>query len=171
MTETPDEQDTASDAVQALRQQHVRHFSVLVTLTLILVCNGVILLGIWASGINLDGIFRTPDRFVPNRDECLRYNWHKVSGVPQPVRLCYEWINLSDPSGNTHTFQPDTEIVLGADGKLHYTQGEWVDARLWLLLAFACAVLAAGMAVSKCLIVRYRTRLESPSTRNRPSGA
>jgi hypothetical protein len=155
MTDAPDEQENATEA-----QRRLRRFSVLVTLALILVCNGIILLGIWASGVNLDGLFRAPDRFDPKRHECLRYNWHKVSGVQQPVRLCYEWIDLSDPTGNTHTFQPDTEIVLGADGKLHYAQGERVDSRLWLLLAFAGAVLAAGMALSKFLIARYRLRQE-----------
>jgi hypothetical protein len=35
-----------------------------------------------------------------------------------------------------------------------------VDSRLWLLLAFAGAVLAAGMALSKFLIARYRLRQE-----------
>jgi len=148
-------------AAETLRQRRVRRFSVLVTLTLILLCNAVILLGIRASGINLDSLFRTPDHFSPNRDVCLRYNWHKVSGVQQPVRLCYEWINFSDPTGNTHTFQDDTDIVLGADGKLHYAQGERVDSRLFLLLAFAGAVLAAGMGLSKFLIARYRVRLET----------
>jgi len=164
MTDTLDEQDTVSGTAQARRQTRVRRFSVLVTLTLIVTCNAVILLGIWASGINLDGVFRVPDRFDPNRDECLLYSWHKVSGVQQPVRLCYEWINLSDPSGNTHTFQEDTEIVLGADGKLHYAREERVDSRLLLLLAFAGTVLAAGMTLSKLLITRYRTRLEAMSS-------
>ena len=158
MTETLNEED---DAPQTPCQRRVRRFTVLVTLTLIIVCNGVILLGVWASGINLDLAWRAPDRFDSYRDECLRYTWHKVSGVQQPVRLCYEWINLSDPSGNTHTFQPGTEIVLGGDGKLHYAQGERVDARLWLLLAFAGAVLAAGMALSRFLITRYRRRQEA----------
>jgi len=140
MTETLNGQDGATPTP---RQRRVRRFSVLVTLALIIACNAVILLGVRASGINLDLAWRTPDRFDPARDECLRYTWHKVSGVQRPVRLCYEWINLSDPSGNTHTFQSDTEIVLGGDGKLHYAQGERVDPRLWLLLAFAGAVLAA----------------------------
>jgi len=158
MTDTVNEQDGAS---QTPCQRRVRRFSALVTLALIIVCNAVILLGVRASGINLDLAWRTPDRFDPNRDECLRYTWHKVSGVQQPVRLCYEWINLSDPSGNTHTFQPGTEIVLGGDGKLHYAQGERVDSRLFLLLAFAGAVLAAGMALSKFLITRYRLRQEA----------
>ncbi len=158
MAETHNEQD---DAPQTPRQRRVRRFSILVTLTLIVACNAVILLGVWASGINLDLAWRTPDRFDPSRDECLRYTWHKVSGVQQPVRLCYEWINLSDPSGNTHTFQPGTEIVLGGDGKLHYAQGERVDSRLLLLLAFAGVVLAGAMALSKFLITRYRLRQEA----------
>lgn len=158
MTETLNEQD---DAPRTPRQRRVRRFTVLVTLMLILVCNAVILLGVRASGINLDLAWRTPDRFDPNRDECLRYTWHKVSGVQQPVRLCYEWINLSDPSGNTHTFQPGTEIVLGGDGKLHYARGERVDSRLWLLLAYAGVVLASGMALSKFLVTRYRLRQEA----------
>jgi hypothetical protein len=87
--------------------------------------------------------------------------------VQQPVRLCYEWINLSDPTGNTHTFQEDTDIVLGADGKLHYEQDGQVDARLFILLAFAGTVLALGMTLSKFLIARYRLRMESLVTKNR----
>lgn len=157
MTDAPIQRNSAAEA---LRQRRVRRFSVLVTLALIVVCNAIILAGLWASGINLESLFRKPDLFNPSRDVCLRYNWHKVSGVQQPVRLCYEWINLSDPSGNTHTFQPDTEIVLGADGKLHYARGAEVDARLILLLAFIGAVLAGGIALSKFLIARYRVRLE-----------
>ena len=161
MTDADNEQGAIAGDV--LRQRRVRRFSVLVTLALILACNAVILAGIWTSGINLDGLFRTSDHFDPGRSECLRYNWHKVSGVQQPVRLCYEWIDRSDPSGNTHTFQPDTEIVLGADGKLHYDLGERVDGRLFILLAFIGTVLALGMAASRFLIARYRARLDASS--------
>lgn len=164
MTDTRNEQNADAGTAEALRQRRVRRFSVLITLTLIVLCNAIILLSIWASGINLDVLFHTPDRFSPSRDVCLRYNWHKVSGVQQPVQLCYEWINLSDPTGNTHTFQEDTDIVLGTDRKLHYEQGGRVDARLFVLLAFAGAVLALGMAMSKFLIARYRLQLETMSS-------
>jgi len=160
MTDALNERDAAGEA---LRQHRLRRHSTLVTLALIVVCNAVILLGVWTSGVNLDGLFRTPDRFDPTRDECLRYNWRKVSGVQQPVRLCYEWINLSDPSGNTHTSQADTDIVLGADGKLHYAKEERVDSRLLLLLAFVGVVLAAGVATKRFLIARYRARLDAQS--------
>jgi hypothetical protein len=163
MTDTRNTQDAGSGMDEALRQRRMRRFSLLTTLTLIVLCNAIILFSIWASGINLDGLFHTPDHFSPSRDVCLRYNWHKVSGVQQPVRLCYEWINLSDPTGNTHTFQEDTDIVLGADGKLHYEHGGRVDPRLFILLAFVGAVLALGMVVSRFLIARYRVRQEASS--------
>jgi len=159
-----DESIQLDNAAEALRQRRVRRFSVLITLTLIVICNAVILIGLWATGINVESLFQAPDFFSPSRDVCLRYTWHKVSGVQQPVRLCYEWINLSDPSGNTHTFPPDTEIVLGADGKLHYARGTEVDARVLLLLAFIGSVLAGGIALSKFLIARYRARLERTRT-------
>jgi hypothetical protein len=168
MTDACNNQDADSAMSEALRQRSARRFSVLITLTMIVLCNTIILLSIWASGINLDGLFHTPDHFSSIRDVCLRYNWHKVSGVQQPVRLCYEWINLSDPTGNTHTFQEDTDIVLGADGKLHYEHDERVDPRLFVLLAFVSAVLALGMAISKFLIGRYRLRQEASSSA-RPS--
>ena len=168
MTDTRNEQDADAGTTEALRQGRVRRFSVLITLTLIVLCNTIILLGIWASGINLDSLFHAPDRFNPGRDECVRYNWYKVSGVQQPVRLCYEWIDRSDPSGNTHTLQADTGIVLGADGKLHYEHGERVDLRLFVLLAFVGAVLALGVAVSRLLITRYRVRLEAADS-DKPS--
>jgi len=158
MDVTHEQRDQAGTAAEPSRQARLRRFSLLVSAALFLLCNAVIALGIWASGINVDSLFRTPDLFNPGRDECLRYSWHKVSGVQQPVRLCYEWINHSDPSGNTHTFQPDTGIVLGADGKLHYEHGERVDSRLFILLAFVGAVLALGVAASRLVISRYDKR-------------
>ncbi len=161
MTDALNEQGAVATTAEALRHSRVRRFSLLVALALIIACNTVIALGVWASGVNLDSLFRTPDLFNPAQDECLRHSWHKVSGVQQPVRLCYEWIDRSDPSGNTHTFQPDTGIVLGADGKLHYEHGERVDSRLFVLLAFVGAVLALGVAASRFLIARYRARLEA----------
>lgn len=95
------------------QDRRLRRYSVLVTTALILVCNALLLLGIWGSDVNLEALFRVPEVFNPSRDICLRRSWHKVAGVEQPVQLCYEWINLSDPTGETHTFQDDAEVVRG----------------------------------------------------------
>jgi hypothetical protein len=138
----------------------LRRYTARVTASLILLCSGFYLLGVWGSGVSLESLFRSPDRFNPAKDICLRVSWHKVVGVEQPVQLCYEWINTADPSGHTHTFERETEVVKGADGKLYYDDGARVDYRFFLLVAFLVSVLALGMRAQRWLIARYRSRLE-----------
>ncbi|MBM4120519.1 MAG: hypothetical protein ACKOBZ_01750 [Nitrospira sp.] len=160
MTETVAEQASLVNPDCGLNAR-VRRFSLRLMAVMVMLCNLVILVGIWASGVNPDTLFTAPDHFSQSRDVCLRHSWHKVAGVQQPVRLCYEWINLSDPSGNTHTFQADVEIVMGADSRLHYGQGESMDTRLAALLAFAGAVCILGIVSTRWLIRRYRRQIES----------
>jgi hypothetical protein len=164
MTDTGAQSSPSETATVAATDPRLRRFSLRLMAAMIMACNLLILLGVWLSGINPDALFKTPDHFNQSRDICLRYSWHKVAGVQRPVRLCYEWINLSDPSGNTHTFQADVEIVMGADGKLHYGQGDPVDTRLALLLAFAGAVVVTGIALTRRLIERYRRQLDQART-------
>jgi hypothetical protein len=137
----------------------LRRYTVVVTSSLILICNAIFLLGIWGSGVNLETVLRTPDIFNPAQDICLRLSWHKVSGDRQPVRLCAEWINLSDPSGETHTFQRDTLVVKGADGNLYFDHGLRADYRFFVFIGSVVALVALGMAVKRRLIARYRVRL------------
>lgn len=138
----------------------LRRYTAGVTVLLILLCSLFFLLGVWGSGVNLESLFRSPDRFNPAKDICLRMSWHKVAGVEQPVQLCYEWINTADPSGQTHTFQRETEVVRGADGKLYYDNDARVDYRVFLLVGFLASVLALGIRAQRRLIARYRSRLE-----------
>lgn len=142
-----------------LQADRVRRYSYRVTVGLIVLCNAVLLLGVWASGVDLEELFATPDRFNPAKDICLRLSWHKVDGLARPVQLCYEWINLSDPSGETHKFQPGTQVVKGADGKLYYDDGVRMDYRVFVLGAFVAAVVALGIVLKRYLIGRYRGRL------------
>lgn len=138
----------------------LRRYSYGVSAALIVVCNAVFLAGLWGSGINLDALIRTPDVFDTTKDVCLRFTWHRVIGANEPVQLCNEWINLSDPSGETHKFQPDTKIVRGGDGKLYFDHGAQVDYRLFLLAAFVALVIGLGVATKRYLIARYRMRLD-----------
>ena len=80
----------------------VRRFTIGVSLAMIILCNAIVLVGLWASGINLDELAATPDVFNSKQDICLRLGWQSVTGAAEPVPLCSEWINLSDPSGKTH---------------------------------------------------------------------
>lgn len=143
------------------RDVQVHRYASRVTIAIILLCNTVLLLGLWTSGIDLDRLIRTPDVFDPNKDVCVRVGWHKVAGVDKPIRLCSEWINLSDRSGQTHTFPHDTSVVEGADGKLYFDYGSQVDYRIVVLGVFFLVIISAGIMLNRYLIARYRTRLEA----------
>jgi hypothetical protein len=141
------------------RIQRLRRYTLVVTVCLIVMCNAIFLLGVWGSGVNLETVLKTPDVFNPTQDICLRLSWHKVSGDAQPIRLCAEWINLSDPSGETHTFQRDTQVVKGADGNLYFDHGLRADYRFFVFTGSVVGLVALGIAVKRLLIARYRVRL------------
>jgi hypothetical protein len=145
---------------EAQRRVKVRRYAAWMTALMILVCNAVFLLGIWGSGVNLDRLIRFPEVFNPKQDICLRQTWHRVAGLEEPVRLCSEWIQLSDPSGETHRFQKETQVVQGADGKLYFDHGARVDYRLFLFVAFVASVVVSGVLLKRHLVTRYRLRLE-----------
>jgi len=75
------------------RAKKIRRFTVAVSLALIVLCNTIMLVGLWASGINLDELAATPDVFNSKQDICLRLGWQSIKGAADPVRLCSEWIN------------------------------------------------------------------------------
>jgi hypothetical protein len=144
------------------RKALVRRFARLVSLVLIIICNAIVLVGLWASGINLDELVATPDVFNANHDICLRFAWQPVGGKADPIRICSEWINLSDPSGKTHQLQRETKFREGPEGGKYYVdQGEHADYRLLMLMLFVAAVIAFGLLLKWHLVSRYRLRLES----------
>ncbi|MEK7352111.1 MAG: hypothetical protein AAB177_14655, partial [Nitrospirota bacterium] len=143
------------------RAKRVRRFTIGVTLAMIILCNAIVLVGLWASGMNLDELAATPDVFNSKQDICLRLGWQPVTGAPEPVRLCSEWINLSDPSGKTHQIQREIKVRQGPDGQYYADRGIHADYRLLILMLFVVAVIAFGLAAKWYLVSRYRQRLES----------
>ena len=144
------------------RAKRVRRFSIGVSLAMIVICNAIVLVGLWASGINLDELVATPDVFNSKHDICLRFAWQPATGTAEPIRICSEWINLSDPSGKTHQLQREIKFREGPDGGQYYVeQGEHADYRLLLLVLVVIAVIAFGLVVKWYLVGWYRLRLES----------
>lgn len=143
------------------RAGKIRRFSSWMTILMILACNAIFLLGIWWSGVNLDRLVRMPDTFNPKEDVCLRLGWQKVIGSSELVRLCQEWIRLSDPSGATHQFQRETEVKQDAQGRLYFDHGALVDYRLFALVLFIACVVIFGTIMKRFLVGRYRIRLEA----------
>ena len=143
------------------RARKIRRFTIGVSLALIVFCNAIMLVGLWASGINLDELATPPDVFNSKQDICLRLGWQFVTGAADPVRLCSEWINLSDQSGKTHQIQPGIKLRHGPDGQYYVDRGVHADYRLLILVLVVVAVIAFGLVAKWYLVGRYRLRLES----------
>jgi len=143
------------------RKALVGRFARMVSLAMIILCNAIVLVGLWASGINLDELATTPDVFNSKQDICLRLGWQSVAGAAEPVRLCSEWINLSDPSGKAHQLQREIKVRQGPDGQYYVDRGIHADYRLLILVMFVAAVIASGLVAKWYLVSRYRLRLES----------
>jgi hypothetical protein len=152
-------QDRSAPEASDEAHRKLHRYTVSVTVWLILVCNSVFLLGIWGSGVHLESIFRTPDLFNAAKDVCVRQGWQKVAGADKPVRVCSEWINLSDPSGETHKFQRDTPVVKGADGHFYFDRALRADYRFFIFAGFVAVVVVSGIAAKRYLIARYRAKL------------
>ena len=155
-----DVETTATGDVES-RQAQVRRFARVVSLAMIILCNAIVLVGLWASGINLDELAATPDVFNSKQDICLRLGWQSVTGAADPVPLCSEWIHLSDPSGKTHQLQRETKFRQGPDGQYYVDQGGHADYRLLILVLVVVAVIAFGLVAKWYLVGWYRLRLES----------
>ena len=160
---SPDPPEPQSDEKRA---EKVRRFSKMVTVALIVLCNVVLLSGVWVTGINLDELVTTPELFNAKEDVCLRLTWERVTGAPDPVRLCSEWIKLADPSGKPHHLAKDIAVRRGADGQYYVDRGVRSDFRLLALVLFVGVVLLLGMWARRCLVSRYRLQLDQAAARN-----
>lgn len=143
------------------RAKRVRRFGVAVSIFLIIICNAILLLGVWASGVNLDELVRSPEFFNAKQDICLKLTWQKVTGASEPMRLCSEWINLSDPSGKPHQLQGELKVRQGADGQYYVDRGIRADYRLLGVALYVVVVIVMGIVVKRYLVRRYQLRLET----------
>jgi hypothetical protein len=137
----------------------VRRFSIRLTIIFIIFGNGLFLLALWGSGVDLDKVFAERDFFDPVKDICLRLAWYTPRGEKDPIRLCKEWINLADASGQVHKNEKDLEIVKGTDGKVYANASGAGDGRIIALLLMVIVIIAGGMWLQRYLIARYRARL------------
>src|SRR5439155_23546359 len=91
-----------------------------------------------------------------------RVSCQSDAGTGVPIRICSEWINLSEPSGKTNQLQREVKFREGPEGGQYYVdQGEHADYRLLILVLAVVAVIAFGLVVKWYLVSRYQLRLES----------
>ncbi len=150
---------------EALREKRIRWLSLGVTIVLIVVCNALLLGGLWASGLNLDVVFSDSELYDPSSGHCVRSVWAKVIGVEGPVRVCSEWLDMSDPTGQVHAIRQGESLAMGDDGNLYYENDRKGDFRLLALVVFVGVVIFSGVRVKPFLIARYRRRLSEIENR------
>ncbi|MFB3146072.1 MAG: hypothetical protein ACE1ZO_03020, partial [Nitrospirales bacterium] len=86
-------------------ESRFRWFSFWITLLLIIVCNGMLLGALWASGLDLEFVLTNSELYDPASGHCVGVAWMKVSGVDSPIQVCSEWLDTTDPTGQVHTLR------------------------------------------------------------------
>jgi hypothetical protein len=140
----------------------LRWFSSGVTIFLIIICNALLLGGLWISGVDLDIALTKPELYDPTNGYCIRVGFAEVAGVNGPIQVCTEWLELSDPSGNTHHIREGRGLAMGADGNLYYQAHQEDQFRLIALVMFVIGVIGSGMWAKGYLISRYQVQLQGP---------
>ncbi len=140
-------------------ESRFRWFSFWVTLVLIIVCNGLLLGGLWASGLDLDFVLTNDDLYDPASGHCVGLQLAHVAGVDSPLQVCSEWLDTHDPTGQVHKLRVNEPLAMGADGNLYYQNARNADYQMLGLLGFTVVVILAGMRLKQSLLHWYQLRL------------
>ena len=142
-------------------ESRFRWFSFWITLVLVIVCNALLLGGLWVSGLDLDFLLTNAELYDPANSHCVRVEWKKILGMDSPVQVCSEWLDTTDPTGQVHKLRRNEPLAMGSDGNLYYPNARKADHQLLGLLVFTAAVIFAGMWVKRFLINWYQLRLHA----------
>jgi hypothetical protein len=141
--------------------RRVRRFTLVVTGALIIGCNALLLAGLWVSGVDLETALSKPELYDPANGHCVRVVWSKIAGTDGFVKVCTEWLDFSDISGETHVLPEGKTLAMGPDGNLYFSGHAADNYRLIALMIFAIVVMASGMWMKRVLIAKYHEHLQS----------
>jgi hypothetical protein len=141
--------------------RRVRRFTLVVTGALIIGCNALLLAGLWVSGVDLETALSKPELYDPANGHCVRVVWSKIAGTDGLVKVCTEWLDFSDISGETHVLPEGKTLAMGPDGNLYFSEHAADNYRLIALMIFAIVVMASGMWMKRVLIAKYHEHLQS----------
>ncbi|MDR4494911.1 MAG: hypothetical protein R3B74_10850 [Nitrospirales bacterium] len=139
----------------------MRWFSRLVTVGLFVVCNALLFVGLWASGVDLEAALSKPELYDPQNGHCVGVTWAKVDGVDGLIKVCTEWLDFSDISGEIHRLPSGKPLAMGADGNLSFSGQTYENYRLIGLVIFVIVVVASGMWLKRFLIGKYHYHLQT----------
>ncbi|MDH4193055.1 MAG: hypothetical protein OEY80_14470 [Nitrospirota bacterium] len=141
--------------------RRVKRFTLVVTAALIIGCNALLLGGLWVSGVDLETALSKPELYDPANGHCVRVMWSKIAGADGLVKICTEWLDFSDISGETHVLPEGKTLAMGPDGNLYFSGQAADNYRLIALLIFAIVVMASGTWMKRVLIAKYHEHLQS----------
>ena len=141
--------------------RRLQRFTRIVTIGLILGCNALLLLGLWVSDVDLETTLAKPELYDPANGDCVGVQWTKVAGAEGLVKVCTEWLDFSDISGQTHSLVPGKALAMDVDGNLYFPGQSAENYRLIALMIFAIVVMACGMWAKRQLIAKYQIHLQS----------
>ncbi len=145
------------------QSSRIRRFTLMITVVLIVVCNALLFLGLWVSGVDLESALAKPELFDPANGHCVGVQWEKVTGAEGLVKVCSEWLDFSDISGQTHSLAPGKALAMDADGNLYFPGQDKENYRLIALMIFAIVVIVLGMWIKRQLIAKYQVYLQTIS--------
>ncbi len=157
----PSFENTSRSGLSRDGTHRLNRFTLVVTIALILICNSLLLFGLWVSGLNLDVVLAKPELYDPSNGHCVGVVWSEVAGADGLVKVCSEWIDFSDISGATHTLPPNQPLAMDAEGNIYFPGQKAENYRLIALIIFAIVVTVVGMWMKRELITRYRGYLHS----------
>ena len=141
--------------------RRVRQFTLVVTGALIIGCNALLLAGLWVSEVDLETTLSKPELYDPANGHCVRVMWSKIEGADGFVKVCAEWLDFSDISGQTHVLPEGKTLAMGPDGNIYFSGNDADNFRLIALMIFAIVVIASGMWIKRVLIAKYHEHLQS----------
>ncbi len=143
------------------RRLELRIYARRVTWGLVFVGGLLFIGGLRLAGVDLNELESRGRYFKPDRHICLKTDWLETTvGDKDRAQFCMEWIDPSDPSGNTHQLiMTDLVIVKDKDGKIHTQHKRGVNYYLIGTILYMAVLIVIGKQVQKQLIEKRRARL------------
>ena len=146
--------------------RRLKRLTLLVTVALIIGCNALLLTGLWVSGVDLERTLSKSELYDPDNGHCVRVTWLKIVGADGLVKVCTEWLDFSDISGETHILPEGNTLAMGPDGNLYVSGNAAENYRLIALMIFAIVVIVSGMWTKRVLLAKYHNHLQSVDHRS-----
>ena len=132
-----------------------------VTWAIVIICGLLFIAGLRITGVDFNKIKRQGQIFDSDRHVCVKTEWLRVSTAGMgEIRLCVEWIDPEDRSGNIHRINlGDLEVGHNSKGELQARYREEINYPLVGVIIYLIALTLFGKWLQWVLIRKRRGKL------------